>query len=749
MDELLLQLCYYLSSEEYEYGSPKSTLLIYFCGVLGISADGSTFQRARLYTPKLSGMIYCTRLILFESALPRFAHSRLGWKKRPRFRQLARLQHTRRRKMCSGSQAPLGEMLGLRSYGRALAKSEGPSFHVNWSDDGQEILWDGQWLSMLQFRKIGHNALESATATCNQLMYDWKPACHLDNIKDILSESAEGYSFVSEPKNGLSKAYVELLQRACSATTDGLMAGNAWNAKAVERYLTMHEDMLQQIALLVYLTAGQAPRGSELFSVEHRNGPSTLRGVCVHDGKMAFITRHHKARRATNNEFQVARYPPAEAGAIVYRYLVYIRPVVSVLYRVCRDVDYNPSLLFASHARPNEPWETDRLSKALQRQTADIIGISIGVQLYRQLSIAITEKHIRQISRPFDRFDDKRSSADVEHAFAWQSGHRPVERGNTYGLDGAFPNKLQPQLLRIYIWVSWLWHRFLQLDGAAERRTERVTQDASQAQAVPANETRGQEAQEQAVLANQAQAVSDNQAREQEPVQLRKRSIAPPRAPSPKRRVVIPEIINFTECDDPAQPGGQAAEEEQRPAQDSAAEDGYINGWDETEEEEIRLWRATDLTELVDPRAARLQAAADAVASRLLHYNVEYKVLICREHRYAIRGLYAHLQQQHLVATNIRRILVERYGSLALVEPKDVRLPPLGPPINELRPPVDVLRCAEPGCGYTSVAPTAIRQHCNSVHKWRAAARGDAYWTRVKAQTFFAGAWQRWFTVQT
>jgi hypothetical protein len=640
-------------------------------------------------------------------------------------------------------------------------------FHVNWSDDGQEILWGVQRLSMLQFRQIAHGVLQSAVSLCDRMMYDWQPPCHLDNIKDILVESTQGYSFVSEPKNGLSKAYLELLQRACSATADGLMAGNAWNAKAVECYLALHDDMLQQIALLVYLTAGQAPRGSELFSVEHRNGPSTLRGVCVHDGKVAIITRHHKARRATNNEFEVARYLSAEAGAIVYRYMVYIRPVVSVLYRVCRDVACDPSLLFASHAQPNKAWETDRLSKALQRWTADTIGVSIGVRLYRQLSIAITEKHIRQISRPFDRFDDKRSTADIEHAFAWQSGHRPVERGNTYGLDGAFPNKLQPQLLRIYIWVSWLWHQFLQLDGAAgERQTEREVQGQAvliqEVQAVPV-----QAVPIQVVSIQAEQAAPANKAREQEPVRTQKRSTTPPRAPSPKRRVVIssPEIIDLTESDDPVQPDGnglramqdetgeeqqQDQDEEQQQTQDSETENGYLDGWDEAEEEEIRLWMATErmATERMDPQAATIQAAADAVANRLLHYNAEYKVLICREHRYAVRGLYAHLQQQHAVATKVQRILCERYGSLALVEPKDVRLPPLGPPINELRPPVDVLRCAEPGCGHTSIALAAIRQHCNSVHKWRAAVQGDTYWTRIKAQTFFAGSWQRWFMVR-
>ena len=57
------------------------------------------------------------------------------------------------------------------------------------------------------------------------------------------------------------------------------------------------------------------------------------------------------------------------------------------------------------------------------------------IQVYRQLSISITEKHIKQISQPFNCYDDKSVKADVEVAFAWQSGHRPLQRGTAYGID--------------------------------------------------------------------------------------------------------------------------------------------------------------------------------------------------------------------------------------------------------------------------------------------------------------------------
>jgi hypothetical protein len=79
--------------------------------------------------------------------------------------------------------------------------------------------------------------------------------------------------------------------------------------------------------------------------------------------------------------------------------------------------------------------------------------------------------HIRKcISRPFDRNDDKSADAAIEVAYAWQSGHRPVQRGTTYGIDSAFPDSLQPALLEVYYWASTEWHKFIFTHGSAPNK---------------------------------------------------------------------------------------------------------------------------------------------------------------------------------------------------------------------------------------------------------------------------------------
>jgi hypothetical protein len=67
--------------------------------------------------------------------------------------------------------------------------------------------------------------------------------------------------------------------------------------------------------------------------------------------------------------------------------------------------------------------------------------------MYRQITIAITNMHLRPLARRINPYDNRSKDANVNVVFAWQSGHRPLIQGTNYGLDGAFPHTLQPELL--------------------------------------------------------------------------------------------------------------------------------------------------------------------------------------------------------------------------------------------------------------------------------------------------------------
>ncbi|KAG7406289.1 hypothetical protein Forpe1208_v014519 [Fusarium oxysporum f. sp. rapae] len=490
--DVVLELCYSMAIEDFEDGTASSSLLVYFSAVRGLSRPtGDEYLRPHQFTPILSILIYCTRLIFLETTLPRFPHLYAAIPARPSYGHLRRLMPVRTEKMCDGTMSPIGEFLSLLSYGRALSRSEGPVYHFHWSEDDQVLSWDGcSHLSMTSFRGLAREALRQATTQCQRLMFDWEPADpDLSSFRDRLSTAKSGYSFVTDPANGLDDAYLDLFMRACTSSIDGMLKSRGqgqslWDTEAAQAYLDAHDASLKTIMVLCYLDSGQAARISELLTIEYCNTASRLRGIGIYGMSLFSITRHQKARLTTNNEFQVARFFSPPVARLLFRYLVYIRPVAYTILRKCFHHESTNTLLFAPISRysRDSSWSTKTFSEELKRISRIVPGIpcEIGVQLYRQLSIAITEKHVREAASGFNRFDDTTNTASEDAAFAWQSGHRPMQRYSTYGLDGAFPDRLQPALLRIYARISAGWHRFLCIEDGEEFVSAKTTDNTHQ-----------------------------------------------------------------------------------------------------------------------------------------------------------------------------------------------------------------------------------------------------------------------------
>src|SRR5439155_1348155 len=125
----------------------------------------------------------------------------------------------------------------------------------------------------------------------------------LATVKDDLTNTEYGFSFVQHPANGLADAYLDLLSPACTRGRDGLVHGGRWSNRAISLYRKKAETFLETLVGGLHVVGGQTGRGSELFSLECQNGLYTERGVYVYNRSMITLTRHHKAKRSNNGEF--------------------------------------------------------------------------------------------------------------------------------------------------------------------------------------------------------------------------------------------------------------------------------------------------------------------------------------------------------------------------------------------------------------------------------------------------------------
>ncbi|UPK90597.1 hypothetical protein LCI18_001532 [Fusarium solani-melongenae] len=227
LDELVFGLSLALCTERLKDGQPSSTVLMYFSGIPIFSEVTNSFHNAHSYIPYLSRLIYIQRLLFLERALPLRPYALLRIERRPRFKQLERFKQVHRR---------------LYAYGCVVARNDTPSFFLYWSDDGQ------------RFRSLSAYLIREANRLCNDLMFGLEPDIDLLKIKDNMANCDKGYSFVTDPRNELTSAYLDLLRRACTARSGCLSRGNSWN-------------WAELFGTGMSLTSGQLPRWPELSSL--------------------------------------------------------------------------------------------------------------------------------------------------------------------------------------------------------------------------------------------------------------------------------------------------------------------------------------------------------------------------------------------------------------------------------------------------------------------------------------------------
>ena len=92
-------------------------------------------------------------------------------------------------------------------------------------------------------------------------------------------------------------------------------------------YLEWVDQFLERLLLLIYMTAGQPARATELISIRHRNTPEGRhRNVFVEHGLISIVTSYHKSQSTSHSIKIIHRYLPREISELVVYYLWLIQP---------------------------------------------------------------------------------------------------------------------------------------------------------------------------------------------------------------------------------------------------------------------------------------------------------------------------------------------------------------------------------------------------------------------------------------
>jgi hypothetical protein len=211
-------------------GSYANCTMMHVVGVLGIDEKNHFWKSPGLFTTILAGLVWMSRLLFLEYALPERAYYGLTSPDSPEVSRtefaipLDRLHHIRRKYIRRGSPYALDAMLELLFKGNELRMREGGKVKFTWQtteevDDTLVLETPKQKMTLLMrdFHQTRVDAVLAVEQMVKKLMYGVEPDIDLDQIVDNLANWDVGYSFITDKQNKLQKAFHVLRAAATSA----------------------------------------------------------------------------------------------------------------------------------------------------------------------------------------------------------------------------------------------------------------------------------------------------------------------------------------------------------------------------------------------------------------------------------------------------------------------------------------------------------------------------------------------------
>ncbi|KAG6239192.1 hypothetical protein E4U24_006900, partial [Claviceps purpurea] len=178
-----------------------------------------------------------------------------------------------------------------------------------------------------------------------------------------------------------------------------------------------------------------------------------------------------------------------------------------------------------------------------------------------------------------------------------------------------------------------------------------------------------------------------------------------------------------------------------------------MNPQDRQEEATAQVPLANMASSIMNPQDRQEEATAQGGLAALTNfvYLQQHRVLICREHGYAVGlDLKRHMKDHHPRYKRIARdAVLAEFQNLPRIEPHLAHLPTAdGPPIEGLLRPQKAYKCFGAECAYISSSRDTIMAHSRKAHHWKHSKETPIHWTELFAQSFcLAPGKQRWFPV--
>ena len=172
--------------------------------------------------------------------------------------------------------------------------------------------------------------------------------------------------------------------------------GLQWNRAEVERYMGQVVEFREKLLVLMHISGEQPARAPEILSVRHCN---TTRGkhrnVYIENELVVFVTREHKGYSMKGDVKMIHRYLPQEVETLLVYYLLLVLPFQQRLELAMWKKEEVSTFLWPADPQGRQ-FTSERMRKCMKRETEAGMGVGLTIQMYREISIAMSRRWMRK-----------------------------------------------------------------------------------------------------------------------------------------------------------------------------------------------------------------------------------------------------------------------------------------------------------------------------------------------------------------
>ena len=250
--EKLMQLSIAFITQRFPEGDDLHSPLVHFADVMGISNRFGRFNEAYNYTSYVAGLIWMSRLLVMEYALPSREYAILGWPSHEAYENKGeRLRLLHRDHLIQGSFSPMNRLIRVLAIGKETVKSIGRPCLLDWDPDYKGVKIKDIYLQLDAFKQFVQDGIKSTeTILREQLFFGMDlPTIDLKSIKDEYGKVEPEYSFLKGSADVLPNGckFMFNLMKSADPSKHLIDAQGRWNMLKVMEYLKGHKKVLRKL----------------------------------------------------------------------------------------------------------------------------------------------------------------------------------------------------------------------------------------------------------------------------------------------------------------------------------------------------------------------------------------------------------------------------------------------------------------------------------------------------------------------